>query len=100
MQKQFRQLKAQINSGMSMFRTSFNQQKGQVSDGEFWTGFFMGQRAAGRNRQRQRAAIDDQKKAILSPFEILKSNIRNIILEVDRIKLELEQIVLANKLGN
>lgn len=97
MQKQLRMLKTEVNNDMKVIRANYSAQKEKVSGGGFFTSLIAGKKAAGRIRQSQREAIRRSQANDLTPYQNVKSTIDTLLLELDRIKLELEQTLLNAK---
>jgi len=90
-------VKKSANEEMKQIRLSFQIEKERVSQsGGAITQIFFGKKAAGHERQSQRTTISSKQKETLLPYENVKSTIDTILLEIDKVKFEVEKKIATN----
>jgi hypothetical protein len=97
LKKQLSSVKSLANDEMKSIRASFQTEKHKVSQsGKTLTTLFFGKKAAGHERQREKNTLGGKQRAALGPYENVKNTIDQILLEMDRVKLEVETHIANN----
>lgn len=91
-QKELRHIKKNINLEMKAIRARYTQQKSSAGSGGSTLMNLMGKRrAAGRWRAESNRQLTAQRDRELGPYEQIKTMIDSLLLEMDRVKLQIEQ---------
>ncbi|MEW5870361.1 MAG: hypothetical protein AB1894_13890 [Chloroflexota bacterium] len=90
MQKQLRAIKKDAQEVITSIRADYRNKKESVANGGQLTSLLFGKKAAGRDRQKQRHALDQKQKSDILPYENVVGTIDGILLEIDKAKLRVE----------
>jgi hypothetical protein len=91
MKKQLSAIKSEANNEMKIIRSAYQIEKEKVNrSSSALTTLLLGKRAAGRERQSKKFSLSAKQKSALAPYENVKVSIDRLLLEIDRIKLNIE----------
>ncbi|MEJ5240073.1 MAG: hypothetical protein WHS87_02635 [Anaerolineales bacterium] len=99
MQKQLRLVKKELNATIKMIRSNFAARKAQVGTG-FGSGLMAGlagKRTVGKMNVVARENLRREQMKALSPYESVSRTIDEILVQLDRIKIQIESSINASK---
>jgi hypothetical protein len=92
-QKELRAIKRDVNADMKTIRHHFKAETDSVEAG-LMTTLFGGKRRAGQERAQKKREIMARRDSLLEPYETVKCDIDNILLEIDKSKLDVDRFVM------
>lgn len=93
-QKALRQIRARLNLDMKAIRAEYDQKKQNAgAGGSALIGMFGKRRAAGQYRATAKRQVTAERDRRLQPYETLKMSIDDLLLQMDRAKIQIQQYI-------